>query len=269
MVTAKDRAIKLNAPLRSEIAELKKKLAAEAEALKISQDGRDQDRAKHIQELSKKETKTTILLRQAKKAASESDHSRMDLQKKVDQLTVDLLTTKSALALKTTELETNVLDANGTRNELEEARKQSNKLKIGRIEWEAEVVGLRKQLEEAQSSLLSSRTNQRVEEDRIHKSVQGATAARDGRIKLLEIELNDLKNEKLVSEQARKSDEKNIRELFQDKYALKEKNQELEEKLLNVAVVQQSLEQDLTEGRAKIKRLEEQLLLPRAVASRW
>jgi hypothetical protein len=70
-------------------------------------------------------------------------------------------------------------------------------------------------------------------------------------MKLLETELNDLKNEKLVSEQARQSDEKNIRELFQDKYALKEKNQELEEKLLNVAAVQQSLEQDLTEGRAR------------------
>jgi chromosome segregation ATPase len=266
MVTAKDRAIKLNAPLRSEIAELKKKLTAEAEALKSSQDGRDQDRAKHIQEWAKKETEATSLLHQAKKAASESDHSRKDLQKKVDQLTVDLLTTKSALALKTTELETNVLDADGARNELEETRKQFNKLEIGRIEWEAEVVRLRKQLEEAQSSLLSSRTNQRVEEDRIQKSVEVATAARDERIKLLEIELNDLKNEKWALEQARKSDEKNIRELFQDKYALKEKNQELEEKLLNIAAVQQSLEQDLTEGRAKIKRLEEQLLLSRAVA---
>jgi predicted nucleic acid-binding Zn-ribbon protein len=168
--------------------------------------------------------------------------------------------------LKTTELETNVLDANGARNELEETRKQFNKLEIGRIEWEAEVVRLRKQLEEAQSSLLSSRTNQRVEEDRIQKSVEGATAARDERIKLLETELNDLKNERLVTEQARKSDEKNIRELFRDKYALKEKSQELEEKLVNVAAVQQSLEQDLTEGRAKIKRLEAQLLLSRAVA---
>ncbi len=82
----------------------------------------------------------------------------------------------------------------------------------------------------------------------------------------MEKELQDLRNEKALSEQARKSDEKNIRELYQDKYSLKEKNQELEEKLFNVAAIQEALERELADGRVKIKRLEDQLSLSRAAS---
>jgi chromosome segregation ATPase len=268
MATARDRALNLNVPLRAQIAELKKNLVTEAEALKSSQDGRDQDRAKHMQKLAKKEGEITGLLHQAKKTASDSDQFKKSQQKKAEQLMADLSATQSALALKTTELESTVFDANRVQSELEQVREQSKQLDTGRAEREAVVANLRKQLEEAKSRLLSSRTNQQVEEDRIRKAVQGATATRDERIKVLEKELQDLKNEKSVSEQVRKSDEKNIRELFQDKYALKEKNDELEEKFANVAAVHEALEQEIAEGQAKIKLLEDQLSSSRAAIER-
>jgi chromosome segregation ATPase len=272
MATARDRALNLNVPLRAQIAELKKNLVTEAEALKSSQDGRDQDRAKHMQKLAKKEGEITGLLHQAKKTASDSDQFKKSQQKKAEQLMADLSATQSALALKTTELESTVFDADRVQSELEQVREQvreqSKQLDTGRAEREAVVANLRKQLEEAKSRLLSSRTNQQVEEDHIRKAVQGATATRDERIKLLEKELQDLKNEKSVSEQVRKSDEKNIRELFQDKYALKEKNDELEEKFANVAAVHEALEQEIAEGQAKIKLLEDQLSSSRAAIER-
>jgi predicted nucleic acid-binding Zn-ribbon protein len=165
------------------------------------------------------------------------------------------------LALKIDELEAIMLDADTSRTQLEEAQKQLNSLIVGRENLDGELVALRKELENTQSSLLSSRTNQRVEEDRIQKAVQSATAVRDEFIKYLEVELKGLKNEKVVSEQSRKSDEKNIRELSQDKFALKQRSQELEEQLSNLAVVQKALEQELAERRAKVEQLEDQLVL--------
>lgn len=244
MESVKDNAVKMNVPLRAQVAEMKKKLAAESKALRFSQDGRDQDRAKHMQELTKKEGDVSNLLHQVKKAAADFDQYKKSQQKKVEQLTAELSATKSALALKAIELESSVSDADRTQSELNQLHKHSEELQTGQAEREAEVINLRKQLEEAQSSLLSSRTNQQIEQDRIRKAVQGATLARDERIKRLEKELQDLRNEKALSEQARKSDEKNIRELYQDKYSLKEKNQELEEKLFNVAAVQEALERE-------------------------
>jgi DNA repair exonuclease SbcCD ATPase subunit len=263
MKSAKDNAIKMNVPLRDQITEMKKQLAAEAKALKVSQEGRDQDRVEHMHELTKKEGDISKLLHQAKKSAADFDQYKKSQQKKLEQLTAELSATKSTLTLKTTELETTVFDANSTRDELKQLHKHSKELETGRVEWEAEVVNLRKQLEEAQSSLLSSRTNQQVEQDRIRKAVQGATHARDERIKHLEKELQDLRMEQALSDQARKSDEKNIRELYQDKYHLKDKNQDLEEKLSNVVAVQEELERELDEGRAKVKLLEDQLSLSR------
>jgi chromosome segregation ATPase len=233
MATARDRALNLNVPLRAQIAELKKNLVTEAEALKSSQDGRDQDRAKHMQKLAKKEGEITGLLHQAKKTASDSDQFKKSQQKKAEQLMADLSATQSALALKTTELESTVFDANRVQSELEQVREQSKQLDTGRAEREAVVANLRKQLEEAKSRLLSSRTNQQVEEDRIRKAVQGATATRDERIKVL-----------------------------------KEKNDELEEKFANVAAVHEALEQEIAEGQAKIKLLEDQLSSSRAAIER-
>jgi hypothetical protein len=75
--------------------------------------------------------------------------------------------------------ESSVSDADRTQSELKQIRKHSEELETGRVEWEAEVVNLRKQLKEAQSIVLSSRTNQQIEQDRIRKAVQGATLARD------------------------------------------------------------------------------------------
>lgn len=266
MESAKDDARKMNVPLRNQIIEMKKKLAAEAKALKLSQDVRDQDRAKYMQEMAKEEGDASNLLHQAKKAAVDFDQTKKSQRKRIEHFTAELLATKSAVALKTTELDATVFDADRTQTDLRQLRKHSAELEIGRAEWNAEVVNLRKQLEEARSSLLSSRTNQKVEQDRIRMAAQGATKARDKRIKRLEKELQDLRNEKALSEQARKSDAKNIRELYQDKYSLKEKNQELEEKLFKVAAVQEALERELADGRAKIKRLEDQLSLSRAAS---
>jgi chromosome segregation ATPase len=255
--SAKDNATKMNAPLHDQIMEMKKKLAAEAKAVKLSQESRDQDRAKHMQELTKKEGDAFNHLQQAKKVAADFDQYKKSQQKKVEQFTAELSASKSALDLKTIELEATVSDADRTHSELQQLRKHSEKCETRRVEWEAEVVNLRIQLKEAHSSLLSSRTNQQIEDDRIRRAVQGATHARDERIKNLEKELQGLRNEQALSEQARKSDEKNIRELYQDKYSLKENNQELEEKLFNVAAVQETLEREVTDGRAKIKRLED------------
>lgn len=200
------------------------------------------------------------------KAAADFDQYKKSQQKKVEQLTAELSATKSAFALKAIELESSVSDADRNQSELNQLHKHLEELETGQAEREAEVINLRKQLEEAQSSLLSSRTNQQIEQDRIRKAVQGATLARDERIKRLEKKLQDLRNEKALSGQARKSDEKNIRELYQDKYSLKEKNQELEEKLFNVAAVQEALERELADGRAKVKQLEDRLSLSRAAS---
>jgi chromosome segregation ATPase len=260
MESAKDNTLKMNAPLRDQIMEMKKKLAAEAKALKLSQESRDQDRAKHMQELTKKESDVFNHSHQAKKVAADFDQYKKNQQKKVEQLTAELWATKSALTLKTIEVESSVSDADRTQSELKQIRKHSEELETGRVEWEAEVVNLRKQLKEAQS-----RTNQQIEQDRIRKAVKGATHGRDERIKSLEKKLQDLRNEQALSEQARKSDEKNIRELYQDKYSLMEKNQELE-KLFNVAAVQEALERELADGRAKVKRLEDRLSLSNAAS---
>jgi chromosome segregation ATPase len=257
MESAEDNATKWNAPLRDQIMEMKKKLATEAKALKLSQESRDQDRAKHMQELAKKKGDAFNHLQQAKKVAADFHQYKKCQQKKVEQLTAELMASKSALALKTIELEATVSDTDRTQNKLQQLRKHSEERETRRVEWEAEVVNLRFQLKEAQSSVLSSRTNQQIEQDRIRRAVQGATHARNERIKNLEKELQGLRNEQALSEQARKSDEKNIRELYQDKYSLKENNQELEEKLFNVAAVQETLEREVTDGRAKIKRLED------------
>jgi chromosome segregation ATPase len=266
MESAEDNATKWNAPLRDQIMEMKKKLAAEAKALKLSQESRDQDRAKHMQELIKKEGDAFNHLQQAKKVAADFDQYKKSQQKKVEQLTAELSASKSALDLKTIELEATVSNADRTHSEIQQLRKHSEERETRRVGGEAEVVNLRIQLKEAHSSLLSSRSNQQIEDDRIRRAVQGATHARDERFKNLEKELQDLRNEQALSEQARKSDEKNIRELYQDKYSLKEKNQELEEKLFNVAAVQETLEREVTDGRAKIKRLEDRLSLSRATS---
>lgn len=66
MESVKDNAVKMNVPLRAQVAEMKKKLAAESKALRFSQDGRDQDREKHMQELTKKEGDVSNLLHQVK-----------------------------------------------------------------------------------------------------------------------------------------------------------------------------------------------------------
>jgi hypothetical protein len=84
MESAKDNALEMNAPLRDQIMEMKKKLAAEAKALKLSQESRDQDRAKHMQELTKKEGDVFNHLHQAKKAASDFDQYKKSQQKKVE-----------------------------------------------------------------------------------------------------------------------------------------------------------------------------------------
>ena len=74
---------------------------------------------------------------------------------------------------------------------------------------------------------------------------------------LLEKDLNVLKLEKKDPDRAQKVDAKNYIELSQDKYAFKEKCRELEEKLSNLAAVQEALEKDLAEERAKNPRMED------------
>jgi hypothetical protein len=131
--SAKDNALKMNVPLRDQIMEMKKKLPAEAKALKLSQDGRDQDRVKYMQELAK-EGDAFDLLHKAKKAAVDFDQTKKSQQKRIEHLTTELLTTKSALTLKTTELEATVLDADKTQTELRQLRKHSEELQTGRAE---------------------------------------------------------------------------------------------------------------------------------------
>ncbi len=89
------------------------------------------------------------------------------------------------------------------------------------------MVTLRKELKSAQSSLLSSRTNQRVEQDCIRKAAQKGTAAKDEALK-------QFKDKNKAAERMRRSDEKNIRKLSQDKFTLKQLNKEMEERLMNV-----------------------------------
>ncbi len=117
---AKDNATKMNISLRAQIIEMKKKLAAEDEALKFSQDGPNQDRAKHMQELAKKQSEISGLLHQVKKAGSDFDQFKKSRQKKAEQLMAELSATKSALALKNKEIEAAVFDVDRTRTELEQ-----------------------------------------------------------------------------------------------------------------------------------------------------
>ena len=133
MESAEDNATKWNAPLRDQIMEMKKKLAAEAKALKLSQESRDQDRAKHMQELIKKEGDAFNHLQQAKKVTElDFDQYKKSQQKKVEQLTAELSASKSALDLKTIELEATVSDADRTHSELQQLRKHSEDVRPAR-----------------------------------------------------------------------------------------------------------------------------------------
>lgn len=246
----RENAIKGNKTLREEIAKKNKTLAADYEALRFSQDCRNQDQERHAREILKMDDEVITLKQQAKKSGTDFAKSWKNSQKQIDQLKTELHDTNSALTLKTAELEAMAVALNSHHAELEARREHPTTHSTTR-----DVIGennhLRKELEEARAALLASRTNQQVEQDRIRKAVQGATASKDELIKRLQ---NDLRDKQRESEQTRQSDTKNIQELFQDKHFL-ERNAELEEKLSIAAAVTASLEQELEAGRNKTKRI--------------
>jgi hypothetical protein len=92
-----------------------------------------------------------------------------------------------------------------------------------------------------------------VERDRIQKAVHKAVIGKDGQLAVLKKQLEHL-------EECRLNDQRIIQELSADRLALKDLNVEKEEKLANVAAVQESLEKELAVERAEKIVLEEKLL---------
>lgn len=193
----------------------------------------------------------------------ESEQCIKDLQKKTKRLGSDLEGSKAAVILKVEELEIMVSDADTDRAELEAAKGQSSTLKIELDAYQAENATLRKQHLNNQSALLASRTNLEVEEDRTRKAVQGATSARDKTIRQMRHEIDYLKseNERLLGTSSVNANL--IMELSRGQDEVVEKN-EKNEKLSATGAVQETLESELTEERAKNLRLEEELALLRA-----
>ena len=85
---------------------------------------------------------------------------------------------------------------------------------------------------------LPSSTKRQIEQDRVEKAVDNAT-------KPLMEEIKKLREENHSLERARKADEKTIRNLSQDKVAMKQTVTELEGTLSTVSKVEEKLEKDL------------------------
>lgn len=137
--------------------------------------------------------------------------------------------------------------------DLDSARLTNSRIESDHATLETQYTLLKKELQDCQAALLSSRTTEEAEKDRIQKAVQKATSGKDEQLKKMSRELKAAKREIEKYEGHRVIDMKNIRELSQDKLNLKEK-------LADVAAVQEAIEKELEDKRAKNKALEKELM---------
>jgi hypothetical protein len=101
-----------------------------------------------------------------------------------------------------------------------------------------EVNILRKEREPVNVNHLPSSTKRQIEQDRVEKAVEKAT-------KPLMEEMKKLREKNHSLERARKADQKTIRNLSQDKVAMKQTVTGLEGTLSAVSEVEEKLEKDL------------------------
>jgi chromosome segregation ATPase len=103
-----------------------------------------------------------------------------------------------------------------------------------RDELDATNSRLRKEQDQTQLSSLPAKINGQIEQDHINNAILAATQPNDKVISELEEKLKKAEN-------MRKMDEKTIRDLSQDKAALKTTNQDLEEKFSSIEIVQTNM----------------------------
>jgi chromosome segregation ATPase len=235
---ARDDALKKNLPLQKEINRKDKHFAAEAAALKSSQDGRDEDRAKYAKELEKKESEISAWKQKHSKERNEAVQGKKDSQRIIERLSMVVDEKSRQLGVKDRELGDLTLNFEALFLERDELR---NKLDTSLDE----LTILRKEREPVNVNHLPSSTKRQIEQDRVEKAVEKAT-------KPLMEEIKKLREKNHSLERARQADEKTIRNLSQDKVAMKQTLKELEGKLSAVSEVEEKLEKDLELERARI-----------------
>jgi chromosome segregation ATPase len=223
--------------------------------LELAQKCRHDDREK----LSHMDLEVRTLKDSIKKNHTDHERFRENTRKAMDKLHTELAECKSQAEMTTQEVEALTSDYGNAMTDLDLARTETTRVESERSELNAEYNVLKKEFQVCQSSLLSSRTTQKVENDRIQKAVQKAVFGKDEQLKKLRVEMRALKEDNEKLEKFRVIDEKTMRELSQDKLAQKEKNVEKEEKLSDLAAVQVALEQEVEIERKERKALEQKL----------
>ena len=227
---ARDETLKKNLPLQKEINKKDRHLAAEVAALKSSQDGRDEDRATYAKELEKKESEISAWKQKRRKERNETEQGKKECQRTIERLSTVVDEKGRQLGIKDRELGDLTLNFEALLLERDELR---NKLDTSLDELNI----LRKEREPVNVNHLPSSTNRRIEQDRVEKAVEKATRP------LME-EMKKLREKTHSLERARKVDEKTIRNLSQDKVAMKQTVTELEGTLSAVSEVEEKLEKD-------------------------
>lgn len=228
----------------------------QASALELSQQCRHDDREK----LSRMASEVHALKESLRKKDTDLERVRQNTRSTTDKLQVELAECKAQMEVKIEENEILTSDYGTVLTDLNLARTEITRVESENENLEAEYNLLKKEFQTCQSSLLSGRTTQEVENDRIQKAVQKAITGKEHQLQRLRLEVKALRENNAKLENIRAIDENTRRELSQDKLAQKERNVEKEERLLDLATVQEALENELEIERAEKKALEEKLL---------